>query len=126
MTAFKDEAQGELPVIDLELGAKLLATNQATAREMIGQLVEMLPEDLKKIHSAYLEKDYEALKNLAHYVKGGASFCGTPRLKLAATRLDDIIHKQTSSADDIEKAYHQLCIEINKVISEYHCIDSAT
>lgn len=120
MTALKDEAHEELPVIDLKLGAELLGANQKIAKEMIEQLAAMLPGDLKKIQSAFLDNDQEALKYMAHYVKGGACFCGTPRLKLAAGRLEDLLHRKTFSHEDIEKAYSQLCLEIDNVISEYY------
>ncbi len=119
MTTIKGKFQDELPVIDLELGAKLLGANQDTAKEMIAQLAAMLPEDLTKIQNAFVKRDYETLKNLAHYVKGGASYCGTPRLKYAAAQMEELIHNRSCSNKVIETAYHHLCAEINNVITQY-------
>lgn len=106
-------------VIDLNLGAEILGSNVEAAKKMVSQLVDMLPGDLKKIQAAFSKKDYAALKDLAHYVKGGASFCGTPRLKEAASHLDQMI-KTHGNDQDVEAAYHQLCREITAVIDEYH------
>ena len=53
--------------------------------------------------------------------KGGASYCGTPRLKNAAQELDKAI-KVELDPEKIQHAYEQLCNEINAVLSEYQKI----
>lgn len=108
-----------IPVIDLDLGAKILGGTAEAAEKMIAELVKILPGDLEKIQAAFSARDYSALKNLAHYVHGGASFCGTPRLKAAASQLDKII-KPESTYQEIEQAYLALCKEITVIITEYH------
>jgi two-component system aerobic respiration control sensor histidine kinase ArcB len=111
-------AISKLPVIDLELGAKILGTNLESAKAMIKSLVEMLPGDLQDLKTAFREKDNQKLKNKAHYIKGGASYCGTPRLKLAATELDNSI-KEGADPVVIKKSYQDLCQEIELLIKEY-------
>jgi len=107
----------QIPVIDLNLGAEILGGSLASAEQMISELVNMLPGDLKKIKDAFSKKDYSTLRDLAHYVKGGASFCGTPRLKEAAGQLDQVIRVE-SDDEEIEAAYKQLCQEITAVMDE--------
>jgi HPt (histidine-containing phosphotransfer) domain-containing protein len=121
MSILKDEAQGNRPVIDLELGAKILNASPETAKQMIGQLVNLLPDDLKKLQAAYSENNYGALQYLAHYIKGGASYCGTPRLKSAASQLEEFIHRGLSGKE-INTVYDNLCKEISAVIHEYQKI----
>ena len=110
-------------VIDLELGAKILNSDLAAAEKMISELVKALPDDLKKIETAFSKKDYHSLRDLAHYLKGGASYCGTPRLKQAANELDDTI-KVTKDKAKIFIAYQKLCDEITAIIEEYPKIKS--
>lgn len=106
-------------IIDLELGAKIFGGSEEKAKEMVKKLVNMLPEDLKKLQEAFLKKDYSKLKYLAHYIKGGTTFCGTPLLTEAATDLDNILKSQKTT-QDIQSAYHHLCQEITSVLSEYN------
>lgn len=108
----------ELSVIDLELGVKILGTNLESAKAMIKSLVRILPGDLQDLKAAFNEKNNQKLKTKAHYIKGGASYCGTPRLKLAATELDNSI-KEGAEPVVIQKSYQNLCQEIELLIKEY-------
>lgn len=105
-------------VIDLNLSAKILGSTIETAKKMLAELVKMLPDDLKKMQTAFANKDYVTLKNLANYVKGGSSSCGTPRLKDAANSLYQAIKSEQNEAE-ITIAYQQLCREISAVVNEY-------
>ena len=60
--------QSELRVIDLELGAKIINNTIDAAKQMIDELVEILPNDLKEIEIAFAKKNFVTLKNLAHYI----------------------------------------------------------
>ena len=108
----------DLPVIDLTLGASIVEGDKEKAKNMIAKLVAMLPNDLEKIKMAFLGNNLEQVKELAHYIKGGASFCGTPRLKAAANALEKVIEKNKSKTE-IAKIYHNLCIEMQSVCDEY-------
>lgn len=108
----------ELPVIDLKLGAEILNADVEAARRMIDALVKLLPEDLRKLKTAFCKRDNAQLKDLAHYIKGGASYCGTPRLKSAAAELEKIMSAQNPS-EKIQLAYENLCHEIELILAEY-------
>ena len=115
----KDSKESELPVIDLVLGAEILGTEDIQkAKMMVQELVKLLPSDLEKVKAAYDAKDNTQLKNITHYIKGGVSFCGTPRLKKAVVELDELCNK-TNSPIAIEAAYKNLCYEIEVLLTEY-------
>lgn len=111
-------ADRQLPIIDLNLGAKILSSDTAAAKSMIDELIKMLPGDLERLNSAYREGDNIKLQDLAHYIKGGASYCGTPRLKLAATDLEKVLNKR-DAVPVIQNAYEHLCHEIHLLLVEY-------
>ena len=110
--------KNELPIIDLKLGAEIFNGDVEAAKRMIDALVKLLPEDLQKLKTAFCKRDNTQLKDLAHYIKGGASYCGTPRLKSAASELENIIDAKNSS-DKIQLAYENLCQEIELILAEY-------
>ena len=85
---------------------------------MVEELVKMLPSDLSNLTQAFKEKDNKKLKAIAHYIKGGTTYCGTPRLTRAATYLDESIKTEANSSI-IESAYINLCDEIEVLIEEY-------
>lgn len=107
----------ESPVIDLKLGAEILHGDVEAARKMIDDLVKLLPEDLRKLKTAFYRGDNAQLNDLAHYIKGGASYCGTPRLKSAAAELEKIISASKPS-EKIQLAYESLCHEIELILAE--------
>lgn len=107
-----------LPVFDLKLGAKIIGKNEETAKKMIKALVQVLPKDLEKIEAAYAERNFAKLQDLVHYTKGGASYCGTPRLKFFASKLHELL--ATNNEEAIQQAYEEFCFEIRAVINTYN------
>ena len=105
----------ELPVIDLELGAKLLDSDQQIAVKMIKELANSLQGNLQDLEIAYAAENISKIGNLAHYIHGGACYCGTPRLKAAAIALEKVA-KAAHSLQDIEAEYRNLCLNIKWVI----------
>lgn len=117
-TKQKKKVEDQLPVIDLNLGAQILGSDVQAARNMVEELVKMLPGDLEEVKAAFKTNDRKKLKELAHYIKGGVSYCGTPRLKIAATELDQYIRESIDDAV-IEVAYKNLCDEIEALLTEF-------
>lgn len=103
---------GEIPVIDFDLGAQILGSDLPAARNMVEHFVKMLPGDLEKLKATFKANDRQKLKDLAHYIKGGASYCGASRLKIAATELDQYI-KGGANDTVIEAAYKNLCDKVS-------------
>ncbi len=117
--------ENDAPIIDLQLGAKLIDGNIKGARAILQELTTTLPGDLEKIQAAFSIENYRQLRNLAHYLKGGASYCGTPRLKMAASYLDQII-KARGSKEEVHAAYNRLCDEIKAVLLEYEKVKKSS
>lgn len=109
----------ELPVIDLVLGAKLLGGDDLEqAKFMITELVKVLPDDLEKISVAFKARDFKQLQDLVHYVKGGVSFCGTPRLKQAISVFENSINT-SADFEVINTAYKNFCKEVDALLAAY-------
>jgi FOG: HPt domain len=85
---------------------------------MLTMLVDSLPEEIAALQAAYQLKDWEQLKAIAHKLKGGASYCGTLRLKSACTELETYV--KSGLTDRITELYQQLLAEIDAVKTEIH------
>ena len=84
--------------------------------ELLGILKNTLPEELKALEEAYKNEDWSAIKDIAHKLKGGSSYCGTIRLREATTQLEDAIRANKKSS--LITLYKQLITEINAVCEE--------
>ncbi len=107
----------KLPVLDLELGAKLINSDQKAAKTMLKDLAASLPKALQQLKSAYDQEDVKQVGNIAHYLHGGACYCGTPRLKEAAFQLERLA-RGLQPFQELESAYKNLCTEISAVIEK--------
>ncbi len=100
-------------VIDLKLGAQLIAGDEDLAKEMIVMMINSFPEELIKLKKAYEGPNWNIILDITHKLHGGASYCGTPRLKKACARLEDcLISDQKEHSDYLFK---QLLQEIEQV-----------
>lgn len=110
-----------IPIIDLWPVVEALNVDIESVEKMLKKLVSMLKKDLKKIQNAFSKKDYDTLQFLTHYLKGGASCSGTPRLEQAAAALSIALKdKSKLKQKDVTSAYKVLCREISEVITEYN------
>ena len=75
-------------VIDLELGTKLAGGRAELAKEFLEKLIASLPQEKVRINEAYLQKNWEALRNHVHKLHGACCYCGVPQLKEAAQKLE--------------------------------------
>jgi HPt (histidine-containing phosphotransfer) domain-containing protein len=111
--------QSALPIIDYNLGAQILGSEDIhNAKLMVAELVKMLPGDLEKLKAAFQQQDQQKLQEVAHYISGGSSFCGTPRLTQAAKELDRSI-KANAMPEAITTAYQNVCREIELLLEEF-------
>lgn len=106
-----------LPVIDLNLGAELLKSDEQTARRMVIELAVILTQNLQDLETAYAALDLAKVENIAHYIYGGSCYCGVPRLKAAAKLLEKAIQNSQTSPEIVSSAYRSLCQEIQAVIA---------
>ncbi|MBE0488509.1 MAG: response regulator, partial [Halomonas sp.] len=79
---------GELPTVDLELGARLAGGRASLARELLERLAAGLEENEADLRRALAESDDEALLDGIHALNGACRYCGAPRLGLIAESLE--------------------------------------
>ena len=101
-------------VFDLEAAKKTLG-NEKLIDEMLGLLIRSFPEEIEKIEKAHAKSNWNGIGALAHKLKGGASYCGTVRLKEACGQLDTYIKSGEKDAGLLEKLHKQMMDEIHAV-----------
>lgn len=77
-----------LPIIDWELGKKLAGNKKEVAEELLGLLVDTLPEELSAIKRLYQAQNYSLLLQRVHKLHGALCYCGVPRLKRITSFLE--------------------------------------
>jgi two-component system sensor histidine kinase BarA len=103
-------------IIDWDLAYKLVNGKKDLARELFDKLVESMPEEKSKINKAYLEKNWEQLRDDVHKLHGGCCYCGVPHLKRSAQALESAV--ATRSLDIIKPRLDALNRAIDEVIQE--------
>jgi len=79
--------------------------------KMLQSFIEEIPKDIAIIQEAYNEGDWDKIENLAHKIKGGAVYCGVPKMKLACQYLER--YRKAGHLVMLDKLYHQL-IDVSK------------
>jgi two-component system aerobic respiration control sensor histidine kinase ArcB len=80
---------------------------------MLGILVDGFTEELEKLHAAREKEDWPSIQAIAHKLKGGASYCGTTRLKEACLQME--ISVKTDKKELFANLYQQMLTEIDAV-----------
>jgi len=107
----------EGPVIDLALGAKIMDGDVDSAKKMITLLLENTEDDIKSLVTAHQNQDWITIRELAHKLRGGAAYCGTPRLYQALSNLNDYL--KMGQRELAESLYRQALTEMEKVKTEF-------
>ncbi|MFU8797174.1 MAG: Hpt domain-containing protein [Gammaproteobacteria bacterium] len=105
------------PIIDLNLGAKIMDSNKKIAQHMITFMLKNSLPETKAFAVAYKAKNWQTLQELAHKLRGGALYCGTPRLQEACSRLENYLH--SGQTIFIEPLYKQMLTELESVKNEH-------
>jgi two-component system aerobic respiration control sensor histidine kinase ArcB len=98
------------PVIDYQGSLQLTNGNPTFLKEMFDMLVASFPEELQQLNQAHAKKDWKKISDIAHKLKGGASYCSAPRLKEACGRLESYLRKD--ARDLAEPLYQQMLQEM--------------
>ncbi len=98
--SFKD-----LAVLDIDRAVQFMGSKEFV-KEALALLVSGLTEELAVIKQRHQEKDWQAIKAMAHKWRGGAGYCGTRRLEEACKQLETYL--QTGSLKQAEDLYQQL------------------
>lgn len=75
-------------VVDANLALERAGGNADLARELYQMLQNELPVFEVKIRTLYQTGDIPALTEAVHKLNGSATYCGVPRLKIAAETLE--------------------------------------
>lgn len=100
----------DFAIVDFEYAKKLLGGNEVVAREILNMLIDSLPKESERLTEAYHEKNWEALGAIAHKLKGGASYCGTLKLKATCTELENYLKSGLTAR--ITELYQKMLAEI--------------
>lgn len=82
------EQDAELPVVDMSLGIEMAGGREALALEMLGLLIQSLPDSEARIRNAWESRDNDAMVEGVHYLNGACRYCGVPRLALLVEALE--------------------------------------
>ncbi len=81
-------------VVDFESAKKQLGENEELLHQLLAMLANEIPGELKKIKAAHKNGDWESVGEIAHKLKGGASYCGAVRLQAVCGRLESAIKRE--------------------------------
>lgn len=117
-TLAKEKHLNELKghIIDLTLGAKLVNGDENFAKEMILKLSASLKKEIPLLKKAHTKNEWDTIQAIAHKLRGGASYCGTPRLKEACMELENCLKSKKTKLR--EKLFQQLLSEMSLVTQE--------
>jgi|SRR5579862_8308847 len=105
-----------LPIIDWELGSKLVGGKKEIAKEMIDILVKSLPIEIKAIKQLQSDKNHIKLIACVHKLHGAVSYCGTPRLKIVVAALETNLKNNIMVSSSL---LNQLDIEVNLLLDQH-------
>lgn len=104
----------EKDVVNCSLAIERAGGKKELAKNLFELLIKTLPEHREKLNTAFKSKDFDALHAEAHKLHSATCYCGTPRLKIAAKKLEDL--STTTKTEEIKKAHDKLCNEITAVL----------
>ncbi|MFB9867687.1 ATP-binding protein [Vreelandella sulfidaeris] len=89
-----------LPVIDLELGARLAGGKEHLAREQLKRLIDSLAESEEHMRAAFAQQQLTTLLDWVHGLNGASRYCGAPELALLVETLETRL--RTSGLEHVE------------------------
>jgi two-component system aerobic respiration control sensor histidine kinase ArcB len=78
----------DYPMFDIEEGIRVTGSKEMLVSMVTLMVHESFTVDFNKMQEAYQAKDWEAVQNLAHKIKGGAVYVGTSRIRMACQYLE--------------------------------------
>ncbi|MBT2770802.1 response regulator [Halomonas sp. ISL-60] len=97
---FSHETPATLPVVDLEIGARLAGGKEYLAREQLKRLIDSLDESEQHMRAAFAQKNLPTLLDWVHGLNGASRYCGAPELALLVETLETRL--RTSGLDHVE------------------------
>lgn len=100
--------------IDWQLAVKLANNRPELAKDLLELLVTELPQSQKEINHAYESADFSLLQRLVHKLHGATCYCGVPRLKEIAAKLEAKL--KTHEKPDIQALVTEINQEIEQIL----------
>ncbi|MFZ0219644.1 MAG: response regulator [Candidatus Aquirickettsiella sp.] len=100
----------ELAVLDVDKAFQL-GGNKEFVKETFTLMINNLIENLDEFPQLFKRKEWQAIKDRAHKLKGGASYCGALRLEQACKQIDDYI-REHGPIGQTNQLYQQLIKEM--------------
>jgi two-component system sensor histidine kinase BarA len=121
-------------IYDWQMALKLTGNKPEIAKEMLTQLVAMLPKEKQAISLSYENKDYLSLREKVHHLHGATCYCGVPRLKNALHKLETLVAQflsnpsknKTAFISELDSAIEKTNLEIRnltEVKAEIECYE---
>jgi len=111
------EDENKLADFDLNDAISLAGGNKELAQELFGMLINELPGYQEKINTALTDQNIKDLKHYTHKINGATSYCGVPKLRYAATTLEQKIDRNDTST--LQQDAEQVLKSIEELI-EFH------
>ena len=111
-----------LPIVDLELGSKLVNSDQTSACQQLLQLIETLGTTETTITRAVASQDEAALLEAVHHLNGSSRYCGAPELALLVETLETRI--RTGGMEDAKPLLNDLYASIRRLCAERARLES--
>lgn len=96
----------QYPLLDLERGIKNMGDKVVLVNLLKLLVDKAIPEDRVSMQSAYAEKNWQQVEDLAHKMKSGALYCGTIKMQYACQYLER--YRKAGYSVALEKLYQQL------------------
>lgn len=103
---FSHTPPATLPVIDLEIGARLAGGKEYLAREQLKRLIDSLDESEQHMRAAFTQQNLPTLLDWVHGLNGASRYCGAPELALLVETLETRL--RTSGLDHVEGLLEEL------------------
>ena len=117
------EEYGKLAVFDYNAAVETFLGNEEIVRNLLEPHIKRLEEEINKIKKAAVEKDWEAVRFSAHFIKGSCRNLDMNRCGLAASELEEAgkqadEEKVRSGLKNLEREYPVLKKVVEKILSE--------
>tara|TARA_R110000851_G_scaffold1817_5_gene7107 strand:- start:679 stop:3411 length:2733 start_codon:yes stop_codon:yes gene_type:complete len=100
LKAMNHTAPAKLPVVDLEIGARLAGGKEYLAREQLKRLIDSLDESEQHMRAAFAQQSLPTLLDWVHGLNGASRYCGAPELALLVETLETRL--RTGGLDHVE------------------------
>ena len=94
---------------------RVTAGNEKLALELIALLLSDLPAQHEQLLAASASGARDDLANVAHYLAGGAAYCGAIELKQRCVELENQLHDD--KAPRVDKAVDAVFDEIRRLLT---------